>query len=127
MAGGTNNAFNSKFKNKSYDHNSINDEYDDINIYVEEFNNEDTIGKIMNEITDYRKRRLSNENDLHKNKVLKESCYSPNRVVSRVRSGISQRSVSRHNSPTKISKIEPVIFFKVHENQGRGKKEQLYD
>jgi hypothetical protein len=108
MAGVTNYGFNSK--NKSFDHNTINEDDVDINI-DEEFNNEDTIGKIMNEITDNRKRRLSNDNDLNKNKVLTESSYIPNRVVSSVRSGISQLLVIRHNSPTKISKIEPVIFF----------------
>ena len=65
----------------------------------------------MNEITDSRKRRLSNDNELNKNKVLEESSHSPNRVVSSIRSEFSQRSVIRHNSPTKISKKEQIIFF----------------
>jgi hypothetical protein len=119
MSGVTNNGFNYNSKNNSFDH-DINDDDDDINIDDEELNNEDTIGQMMNEISDSRKRRLSKENDFNKNKLLKESSISPNHVFTSIRSGLSQHSVVSRNSSTKISKIEPAIFFKVHEKPDKG-------
>jgi hypothetical protein len=85
---------------------------DDIEIDVEELNTEETISKIMNEIKDSKKRRYPSENNESEPKVLKESSNSPNRAAT---SELSQLVATSIKSSHRTTKIEPVIFFKVHE------------
>lgn len=96
-------------------------------------NTNETLGTIMKEITDSKKRRLSSSNDLsndyHSQKVLKSSANNNNNSNSPEarRSNTSRQQVHSSNSPNASSnkkKIEPVIFFKVHENPDKNKIEQ---
>jgi hypothetical protein len=85
---------------------------DNIEIDDEELSNEETISKIMNEIKDSKKRKHSSENNESEPKLLREFSISPNRAAT---SELSQPVSTSIKSSHRTIKIEPVIFFKVHE------------
>ena len=72
------------------------DNIDDENIYIDydDNSNEETISKMLNDIADSKKRRLSNDNELTKNKIMKGASNSLNQSAPSVRSGSSQSSHS---------------------------------
>ena len=118
--GSNNNSNSSTLVNKN-DNGDSNESSDNSEIEWENNNKEETLDTLMKEITDCRKRRLSTDlnNEDHTQKILKASNISPNRTVtSKVQSSDQQQYInsSKISPSSNKKKIEPVIFFKVHEN-----------
>ena len=99
-------------------------EMEDYSLEIDEYeqiNSEETIGKIISEISTSKKRRFSSDNHSNKSKLLKESSKSPNLVInSDLRASNRDKDIN-YNQTIKITKIEPVIFFKVNENPDKHK------